>query len=49
MLQYDEPLSNFYFNFNLRRYMMSFGCAAITLAPRDGWAGSYTRPLFSST
>jgi len=36
-LQYGEPLSNFAFKFNLRRYNLA------------GLAGAYTRPLVGST
>jgi hypothetical protein len=52
--QYHETLSNFAFNFNLRRYNLE---AVLWLGERMiHWgedrtlvAGAYTRPLFSST
>ena len=45
-LKYDEPLSNFAFNFNLRPY--ASGKSVCYNAPVLE-AGAYTRPLFSST
>jgi hypothetical protein len=50
-LKYDEMLSNFAFNFNLRRYMMAallpcLGALGGMIVPM---AGAYTPPLFSST
>jgi hypothetical protein len=60
-LTYEEPLSNFAFNFNLRRYNKERGvmeaaaaavapeCAVAEAACTEAEAGAYTRPLFSST
>jgi hypothetical protein len=48
-LKYDEPLSNFVFKFNLRRYNM-VATADPDMALRV-WikAGAYSRPLLIST
>jgi hypothetical protein len=46
-LQYDERLSSFAFNLNLRHYKK--GAADTDMHSRHYWAGAYTRPLFSST
>ena len=43
-LQYEKPLSNFPFKFNLRRYRVGRRAAQ-----RRVLAGAYTRPLFGST
>jgi len=53
-LKYDEPLSNFAFNFNLRHYYaVSGSIPAIDklaeIAKPEFKAGAYTRPLSSST
>jgi len=46
-LEFDDLLSSFAFNFNLRRYTMA---ACLDTLLRDGLeAGAYTRPLLSST
>jgi hypothetical protein len=46
-LIYDGPLSNFAFNFNLRRYTKEL--VLFLEAPVASEAGAYTRPLLSST
>ena len=48
-LKCDEPLSNFAFNFNLRRYMKANGKCALTVTAPGFKAGAYTRSLFGST
>jgi len=58
-LQCGESLSNFAFNFDVRRYMeagLPAPLAAPLIAAGVGvaaghafWAGAYTPPLFSST
>jgi len=54
-LEYDEPLSNFAFNSNLRRFIKepSFDGAFLDMhLGMNGQtmeAGAYSRPLFSST
>ena len=51
-LKYDEPLSNFAFKFNLRRYSAAAGALLAMAAffvmpwPQSG-AGAYTRPPFA--
>jgi hypothetical protein len=48
----DGPLSNFAFNFNLRRFTVVISTIAYLVAIAFTWclsAGAYTRPLFSST
>ena len=45
-LKYYEPLSQFAFNFNLRRCMKE---SRAVLAEDRRMAGAYTRPLLSST
>jgi len=50
-LKCDVPLSNFAFNFNLRRYnmaMLTYKWFIPTQGPNFP-AGAYTRPLFGST
>jgi hypothetical protein len=45
-LQYDETLSSFAFNFNLRRYNKpNSGKLEMELPLDDHEAGAYTRPL----
>ena len=46
-LECDEPLPNFAFNFNLRRY--SEGSSSLNFYLLMMQAGAYTRPLFGST
>jgi len=53
-LKCDEPLSNFAFNFNLRRYIMGQMRAGVTPTPTEAavdacGAGAYTRSQSSST
>ena len=50
-LEYDERLSNFAFNFNLRRYT-KVGSSTPVLAEQvvtQRWAGAYIPPLDNST
>jgi hypothetical protein len=49
-LKFDDPLPNFAFKFNLRRYneVMSFHACGANVGDMYE-AGAYTRPLFSST
>jgi hypothetical protein len=61
MLNYDEPLSNFAFKFNLRRYSLCNDSSLTYSGDKHVYekigestevalrAGAYTRPLFSST
>jgi hypothetical protein len=50
-LKCDDPLSNFAFNVNLRRYTLALPprYQAVPLALAVYLAGASTRPLFSST
>jgi hypothetical protein len=49
-LKYDVLLSNFSFNFNLRRNTeVALMPEDAALAPPASAAGAYTRPIFSST
>ena len=47
-LKYDEPLSNFAFKFNLRRYIEELN-ADLFRRCMEPVAGAYTRPRFGST
>jgi len=48
-LNYDVPLSDFAFNFNLRRYIKAAGAGPDAVVNPRQQAGAYTRSLFSST
>jgi len=46
-LEHEKPLSNFAFNFNLRRYVMGACCVSAEVLYLA--AGAYTRSPISST